>query len=319
VAAESVAEDISVGMLQNEDVEEAERIFRIAFGTFLGVPNPEDFRTGVSFVRTRWKKDPTAAYAAKLGKRLLGTNFATNWGSVGFFGPLTIYPEYWDRGVGKRLMEPIMQLFEEWNTRHAGLFTFAQSPKHVGLYQRYGFLPRYLTALMARIVSGGSQQSYQLFSQLTPQQKEECLQTCSHLTNEIYDGLNVSRDIDAVDRQSLGDTLLLWEDSKLAAFAVCHCGEETEAGPDTCYIKFAAVQSTMFQSDDFARLLSACDTFASQRELKIVFAGVNTGRIEAYQEMLRSGFRTQSQGVAMHKSNDVGYSRAGVFVLDDWR
>ena len=319
MAAEGVREDVAVGLLQREDVEEAEQIFRVAFGTFLGIPDPQDFHTGVSFVRTRYEKDPKAAYSAKIGTQLLGTNFATNWGSVGFFGPLTIYPEYWDRGVGKRLIEPIMQLFEEWDTRHAGLFTFAQSPKHLGLYQHFGFLPRYLTALMGRIVNGGSLHRYQLFSKLTSQQQTECMQACFELTNELYDGLDVSRDIEAVQEQNLGDTVLLWDDSKLGAFAVCHCGEETEAGPDTCYVKFAAVRSDGSASDEFVQLVSACDAFASDRGLKVLLAGVNTARTEAYQEMSRIGFRTQSQGVAMHKAEDEGYSRTGVFVLDDWR
>ena len=35
--------------------------------------------------------------------------------------------------------------------------------------------------------------------------------------------------------------------------------------------------------------------------------------------MLASGFRTDIQGVAMHRPNTDGYSRAGAFVIDDWR
>ena len=33
----------------------------------------------------------------------------------------------------------------------------------------------------------------------------------------------------------------------------------------------------------------------------------------------RRGFKTQLQGVTMHRPNEPGYSRAGLFVLDDWR
>jgi hypothetical protein len=48
-------------------------------------------------------------------------------------------------------------------------------------------------------------------------------------------------------------------------------------------------------------------------------AGVNLAREEAYRHMLSSGFRTQIQGVAMHRPNEAGYSRSGLFMLDDWR
>ena len=57
--------------------------------------------------------------------RLAGSNFAANWGSVGFFGPLTVAPEYWDRAIGQRLLDATMELFEAWGTRHAGLFGVA--------------------------------------------------------------------------------------------------------------------------------------------------------------------------------------------------
>jgi hypothetical protein len=46
-----------------------------------------------------------------------------------------------------------MELFEQWGTRHAGLFTFAASARHVGLYQKFGFWPRYLTAIMSMPVT----------------------------------------------------------------------------------------------------------------------------------------------------------------------
>jgi hypothetical protein len=35
--------------------------------------------------------------------------------------------------------------------------------------------------------------------------------------------------------------------------------------------------------------------------------------------MLRRGFRTVIQGVTMHRPNQPGYSRPGLFALDDWR
>src|SRR5689334_8450974 len=132
-AEETAGLDICVRPLQEGDLPTADYIMRLAFGTFLGLPNPATFMGDASYVRPRWLVDPTAAFAAEVGGELIGSNFATNWGSVGFFGPLTIRPDFWDRGVGKRLMEPVMELFREWQTKRVGLFTFAHSQKHVGL------------------------------------------------------------------------------------------------------------------------------------------------------------------------------------------
>jgi hypothetical protein len=44
------------------------------------------------------------------------------------------------------LLAKTMEQFDAWGTQHVGLFTFAQSAKHVGLYQKYGFYARFLTA-----------------------------------------------------------------------------------------------------------------------------------------------------------------------------
>lgn len=62
--------------------------------------------------------------------------------------------DLWDHRVGRHLMDPIMGRFEAWDTRHVGLFTFAHSPKHLELYHRYGFWPRFLTAVMGKRVAG---------------------------------------------------------------------------------------------------------------------------------------------------------------------
>ena len=48
-------------------------------------------------------------------------------------------------------------------------------------------------------------------------------------------------------------------------------------------------------------------------------AGVNTARQEAYEKMLERGFRTEILGIAMHTPNEPGFSRPGIYVLDDWR
>src|SRR5262252_1181732 len=108
---EAMKLDITLRPLQEQDLPDADRIMRLAFGTFIGLPEPTAFMGDANYVRTRWLADPNAVVGAEVAGDLVGSNFATNWGSVGFFGPLTIHPDFWDRGVGKRLMEPIMELF----------------------------------------------------------------------------------------------------------------------------------------------------------------------------------------------------------------
>ncbi len=236
-------EGLSVRELAQDELSAADRIFRVAFGTFLGVPNPEEFGGDADLVRTRWNADPGAALAAVLDGELVGSNFAANWASVGFFGPLTVSPEFWDRGIAHCLLDETMVLFERWGTRHVGLFTFAQSGKHVGLYQRHGFWPRFLTAVMSRDVEPPPvREPFTLVSAVAESELPGVLHEVRALTDEIYPGLDLTREIVSVRRQGLGDTVLVDDAAGLQALAVCHVGAGTEAGAGSCYIKFGGVR-----------------------------------------------------------------------------
>src|ERR1700733_1962203 len=186
---------IKLGPLKKNEVEEAARIVRLAFGTFLGLPDPLAFMDDRHYMAPRFNSPNVKIVAARDGGRLIGSNVATRWGSFGFFGPLTVLPEYWDRGVAQQLLEATMAIFDRWGVRHTGLFTFAQSAKHVGLYQKFGYWPRYLTAIMTRTpgVNSASQvkpvHAPALLSAFTKSQREQAIQACGKLTHKIDKGL----------------------------------------------------------------------------------------------------------------------------------
>ncbi len=306
--------------LRKEDLQTADHIMRVAFGTFIGVPDPASFGEGMDHVKTRWLANPKAAFGAERDGELVGSNFATRWGSFGFFGPLTIRPDLWDRGIAKLLLEPTIELFNNWGVSHVGLFTFAQSPKHIGLYQKFGFWPRFLTLLMSKSVqSRDTSGRWSKFSDLSDDEVSKCLVTCRSLTSSVYEGLDLEREITSVRNQKLGDTILLWEGEKLVGIAVCHCGAGTEAGSDTCYVKFGVVRSGSSAENFFERLLSACEELATMKGMTHVLAGVNSACHDAYRIMIAKGFRADFQGVLMLKPNEPAFDRPDRYVLCDLR
>jgi len=311
---------VAIRALAERDLPEAQRIIHRAFGTFLGVPDLEKFWFP-PYAHTRFGAEHIASFAAEQDGALAGSNFATNWGSVGFFGPLSTRPDLWDAGIGQRLVAAVCDQFDAWGTRHAGLFTFAQSAKHVGLYGKFGFHPRFLTAIMAVPARrSGTARQWSRYSDLPESQRADAETAARELTEQLYDGLDLRAEIRTVFARKLGDTVLLWDgDNRLAGFAICHCGPESEAGEDVCFVKFGAVRPGPGADDRFTALLDACAALAALTGMSTLVAGVNTAREEAYRAMLGRGFRTQIQGVAMHRPNEPGYSRPGLFVLDDWR
>jgi predicted N-acetyltransferase YhbS len=315
--------DVSIRPLRAAELDEADRIFRLAFGTFVGLKDPLRFAGDSDYVRTRFGIAPEGALAAVSGDELLGSNFVTRWGSFGFFGPLSIRPDLWERGVAKRLLVATVEALE--GTRHAGLFTFAQSAKHVALYQKFGFWPGSLGAVMSRPVSpaparpSGSSTGLVTLASLAGDEKARAVAACRDIAGAVYPGLDLTREIEGVDRLGFGDTVLVRDGSAYSAFAVCHCGARTEAGSDVCFVKFGAADPRSSPAAAFDRLLDASAGLAAAHGLGRLVVGVATANRAAYRRLLETGFRTDIQGVAMHRPDDPGYHLPETWVLGDWR
>jgi GNAT superfamily N-acetyltransferase len=320
IPVEGTRMNIDIRPLQETDLDEADRIFRLAFGTFLGLPDPLAFAGDADFVRPRWRAAPHAALGAYRDGVLVGSNFATHWGRFGFFGPLTVHPDSWDQGIARRLLEATMQLFQRHGTQRIGLFTFPHSVKHIALYQKHGFWPQQLTPVMARPAVAMDAGRWRRYSQLAPEGRLAAQMACIELARAVHPDLDPTAEIEAVSRQQLGDTVLLYDDeATLVAFGICHLGGGSEAGSGAAYVKFGAAKPGARAERHFARLLDACTALAATEGLGQVVAGINTARLAAYRHMLEQGFRTMMQGVAMQSGVDPGHNRADCFVIDDWR
>ena len=316
--------DIVIRHMAEGDIPEADRIIRLAFGTFMGHEAPENYRADAMYANPRYNADPSASFVAELNGKIIGSNFGLHWGSVGIFGPLTIHPDYWNKGIGSKLMEPVVRCFEKWGVTHSGAMTFANSPKHINLYRKFGYHPRFLIPVMSKkiehkFIPSNSKSTWLRYSE-SKENQDKYLEGCSQVTNTIYPGLDLELEIKAVDKMSLGDTVILFDENKeIAGFAVCHCGINTEAGNDKCYVKFGAVKANSDSQSIFMNLLSACEEFAVSKGLSILVAGVNAGRYDAYQSMLNQNFSIDFLGVSLHRPNNDAYNIADRYVMDDWR
>jgi hypothetical protein len=213
-----------------------------------------------------------------------------------------------------------MDLFTAWGIRHAGLFTFAQSARHVGLYQKYGFWPRYLTAIMTSPVSPDARPADPiLLSGVSDADLPGVMTALRELTDAVYPGLDLSGEVAAVRAQRLGDTVLIEDSAGLQGMAVCHIGAGSEAGSGECYVKFGAVRPGPGAERRFGQLIDACHGLAAEHGASVLAAGANAGRERAWRELASRGFRAGLQGVTMHRPNEAGYSTTDSFVIDDWR
>ena len=240
------------------------------------------------------------------------------WGALAVFGPLSVRPDFWDRRVGSLLSEACLAAVARWGVGHVGLFTHPESTKHVHLYRKHGFWPRFLVALTEKRAAHGTGNAETLTS-LDRAAREEALRGCSDLTGAIHPGLDVSREIASVTSQEIGDVVLVPEGAALAAFAVCHAGAGSETRAGTCYVKFAAARPGEDAAGRLGELLDACEAFAAARDLTRMEVGVNLAREGAARVLAERGYRTYRHGLAMNRPNVGDVDRPDAYVLDDRR
>jgi N-acetylglutamate synthase-like GNAT family acetyltransferase len=309
-----------VRAMHAEDLDSADRVMRLAFGTIRGLPDPSAAFGDTDSVRTRFRASPECAWAAELDGEVVGSVFAARWGSFGFVGPLSVHPRLWDQGIGGLLLQRVLEAFERWGLGQAGLFTFAASPKHLGLYQKYGFWPGSLTVVMTKATGAQARSPFTLVSKETENGRGRVLDEICRLTDQVFRGLDLGREIVAAHEQGIGDTVLLRRDGTLEGMAVCQCGAGSEAGSDTCYVKFAAVRPGEGASGRFEELLDACEVFATESELGRLVAGVSTARLDAYRRLLARGYRTERVGVSMWlRPEEPHFDTPAHYVIDDLR
>jgi len=315
--------DVTVEPLTETDLDRADDIFRTAFATFLGLDKEALWGDSDAF-RTRWRARNTRVIVARIDGQLVGSNVITRWGSLGWFGPLTIAPEHWDQGIAKALMVETERVFEEWRVTHRALFTFPNSAKHVGLYQRFGYWPQRLTPILSRVVDPGNMPSKldengRLFSEHSPQEQAEVLRETRELGNALYPELDLSGEVESVRDQHLGETLLLVDDSRLTGFAVCHIGGGSEARTGQTYVKFAAISPGADRARRRKALIKNTETLAALRRAPAIEFGCNTAHRDTYRSLTASGYRSEFIGVLMSSPDKPAYQRPGLDVLNDLR
>jgi hypothetical protein len=62
---------VSIRPLEAGDLDTADRVMRMAFGTFLGAPDPMMVFGDVDYVRSRFAAEPSWAFAAALEPAIL--------------------------------------------------------------------------------------------------------------------------------------------------------------------------------------------------------------------------------------------------------
>ncbi len=317
VAITDATTAISVAPLSRSDLPAADRVFRLAFGTQYGLDDPLAFAPGSEMVRSRLDASHTRSFAASIDGELVGSAFLSRWGSLAVFGPLTVAPQAWGLGIGSRLLDACLEVADDWGTA-VGLFTLPDSTKHLHLYRKHGFWPGALTALTEKRVAprGGEVET---IGDLDASRRASVIEECRALTAAVWEGLDLTGEIEALADPGAGDVVVCRSDGRIAGFALCHVGDRSEAVAGSCYVKFAAVHPGPGGTPLLGGLLDACESFAAARGAVRLEVGVSLARRAAAELLAARGLRTFRHGVAMQRPPTDWPAATEQLLLDDWR
>src|SRR5688572_24831443 len=119
---------------------------RICFDAFRSIHDrhgfPRDFPdvdTAVTVVGLLTELPDVVGVAARLEGRLAGSNFILLSDSVGGIGPITVEPAFQGRGLGRRLMQAVLDHAEERGVERVRLLQDSFNTASLSLYASLGF------------------------------------------------------------------------------------------------------------------------------------------------------------------------------------
>lgn len=105
----------------------------------MGFNNVDDSRTGITkFVN----KNPKTCFAAEAEGKIIGTILAGNDGRRGYVYHLCVSQEYRNRGIGKKLVNAMLDGMREEGISKVALVVFAHNDTANAFYEKIGFVKR---------------------------------------------------------------------------------------------------------------------------------------------------------------------------------
>ena len=302
---------VQVRRVRKGDLSRVKDVLEQTFGDFLERQlgtRPRQAFSGAQYVHHRWLMEPWGCFVAEEDNaKIVGTALAVAWGSVGLLGPVAVLTNYQNQTIGQQLIRATQEFFDENKTALQGVMTYPTSPKHLALYHKFGYRPKALTALMSRVLDRSAPR---------PATK---LARAHRITNTLYRGLDLSKEVEIVDGLALGDTLLLERARDLVGFAVVHTPGVSEAPAGTLYVKYMAIDPAQKRVEHLEQFVAAVEDFGHELGVQRVALPVYLRYWLAYSTLVRCGYQVDYTMLRMQKGKQEDYEDSTHLVLDDWR
>ncbi len=324
---------IKIRRVRKGDLSKVRDVIEQAFGDFferqVGT-RPRQVFGGAQYVHHRWLMEPWGCFVAEEGDgKIVGAAVAVMWGTIGLVGPVAVLTSYQNQDIAQQLLTACQEFFDENKATLQGVCTYPYSPKHLILYQKFGYKPKGLVVITGKqlgrreIVHATKATkpgpAVRRYSTLEEAKKKQAMQKIRRMTNAVWRGMDLGKEVEIVDGLTLGDTLLLEKGREVIGFAICHLPPNSEAPHGSAYVKFLAIDPRHRKPEHLHALLGAVEEMAGAALLQRVVVPAYTYYWTAYQALLERGYHVDFTMVRMKRGKQEDYENPSDLVLDDWR
>jgi len=326
---------VQIRRVRKGDLAKVKDVLEQSFGDFLERQlgtRPRQAFNGAQYVHHRWLMEPWGCFVAEEdGAKIVGAALAATWGTVGLLGPVAVLTHYHNQTIAQQLIRAAQEFFEENKATLHGAVTYPTSAKHLALYHKAGFRPKFLTAMMSRGLDRSGTRgvtprpalkgtvAVRRFSALEETKKKAALGRFHRISNAVCRGLDLAKEVEIVDGLALGDTLLLERAAELVGFAICHTPGVSEAPTGSLYVKFLAIDPRQRKVEHLEQFVTAIEDLAHEQGIARVILPVYLRYWLAYSTLVKCGYQVDFTMVRMQKGKPEDYEDPADLVLDDWR
>ena len=231
--------------------------------------------------------------------KIVGAIFSHVWGKTGWIGTFGVLPEYQSKGVGKELMvKAINYLDKVRNVTKLALETMPDSVKNIALYSKLGFRPAFHTMSLTKELIFTKEHQKQLddlsknmnikmkfYSQI--ENKSEALNRIQWLSSKIENGLDFTCELEIIDNENFGETILLTKDDFIIAIATCRtASRHQDIEDDYLDVRFILQDLDEKDKEILDILLLAAEQYGSINNKKDIRLRINSSYWVAFDYLL---------------------------------
>jgi GNAT superfamily N-acetyltransferase len=247
--------------------------------------------------RYRLALDHDGCHVAVADGMVVGANFSVLRGTLGWFGPLAVSPEFQGAGIAQQLVAECMRSADARGVTLMGLETLANSSQHIHLYVKLGFRPSWIG-----VNYHGEARESELPAEIETKSPAPNL-------DYLYPGFEASKDVVTTRSSAAGVALTYGE-----GIAVCHTENTLWVDPATAYVPLIVAPDRK----TFDVLLRGVEAVAKSQGMTAVSTQVPGSSWATQEALLERGYRPGGAALRMKRGERPDYDSGPAYYCDDW-